>query len=432
MNREIADATRTAAAEDSSSPAAGSADTVALDPPLVAGTVLADRYRLLRPVGRGGMGSVWEAEHLTLGTPVAIKLIHQERANDELTRSRFLREARAAATLRSPNVVQIFDYGLHEGTPYIAMELMSGESLADRLERGGMSPDETLRLMQGVFRAIAKAHAMELVHRDLKPDNIFIVPGPDGGVAKVLDFGIAKGLGPGPKLDATTQTGAILGTPFYMSPEQLMDSSVVDTRTDLWALAVIVYECIVGKRPFSAESVPELAVKLWSGDPVVPSAAAEVPAGFDGWFARATKREPSARFETAEEMLSELGQALRGELASTPEARPPRSRLFLLGATVVAAAVATALALRPDPPDPVQAPAPIEHAEPVVAGPPAASKPDAGSVPAPIVEAPAEPNTPQAEPEPSAPVSKKRKRPKKRRDGAKKNDKGFDVKELEF
>jgi serine/threonine-protein kinase len=181
--------------------------------------VLADRYRLVRRIGTGGMGSVWEAEHLALASKLAIKLINPAHVDDERARNRFLGEAQAAATLKSPHVVQIFDYGVHEGTPYIAMELLAGESLSDRLSRRRrLSPEQTLELVTQVGRAVTKAHESGVVHRDLKPDNIFLVEGEHGEIAKVLDFGIAK-RAVDVSLDATTKTGGMLGTPYYMSPE---------------------------------------------------------------------------------------------------------------------------------------------------------------------------------------------------------------------
>ena len=155
--------------------------------------VLAGKYRLIRQLGKGGMGSVWYAEHLALESPVAIKLIDPEIANNPEALSRFFREAKAAASLRSPHVVQILDHGVDGDTPYIAMEVLEGESLATRLDRTKrLSPAETSRIVTQVARALARAHEASIVHRDLKPENVFLVRNDEEEIAKVLDFGIAK------------------------------------------------------------------------------------------------------------------------------------------------------------------------------------------------------------------------------------------------
>ncbi|MCA9299521.1 MAG: serine/threonine protein kinase, partial [Phycisphaerales bacterium] len=277
------------------------------------GSVLAERYRLIERVGHGGMGTIWRGEHLALGTPVAIKLINPALVDDPDARDRFVREARAAATIRSPHVVQIFDYGVDDGTPYIAMELLEGESLAERLQRAGaLAPEVTLRILTHVLRAITKAHEEGVVHRDLKPANVFLVEDDGAEIAKVLDFGVAKGLD-GARLGTTTNTGMVLGTPHYMSPEQMMRSGTVDTQVDLWAVAIIAYECLLGRRPFEAQTLGELTVAVLVEAAPVPSQQGDVPAGFDAWFARATDRDPTRRFADATLMLEALEAALRGD-----------------------------------------------------------------------------------------------------------------------
>ncbi len=184
--------------------------------------VLADRFRLERELGRGGMGSVWLAHHLSLDIPCAVKFIDDNVDHSEELRSRFQQEARAAAKLRSPNVVQILDHGVWHGTPFIAMELLEGETLAARLEhRGQLSAGETVRLLKDVARALIKAQELGIVHRDIKPENVFIVRDADRDIAKVLDFGVAKVTRQPNMLtsDHRTRTGTVLGTPYYMSPE---------------------------------------------------------------------------------------------------------------------------------------------------------------------------------------------------------------------
>lgn len=270
----------------------------------VPGTVLAQKYKLRRLLGQGGMGSVWIAEHLSLGTDVAVKMIDPVIAQNPAHRERFVREARSAAGLRSQNVVQILDYGVDGDVPFIVMELLEGESLGDRLDREGhLVPGVAAKFITEVCRALARAHGQGIVHRDLKPDNIFLVRDPDGEYAKVLDFGIAKASGD--ESDVNTQTGTVLGTPYYMSPEQARNSKDVDSRSDLWAVGAIAYEAIVGRRPFEGE-LTEVILKICVEDLPVPSAEATVPTGFDAWFTRACARELDERFQSAKELASAL------------------------------------------------------------------------------------------------------------------------------
>src|SRR5579862_2716336 len=229
---------------------------------LAEGLVVANRFRLGQMLGRGGMGSVWRAMHLGLDVPCAVKFIEGELASLPEAQARFEREAKAAAQLRSPNVVQILDHGVCEGTPYIAMELLDGEDLEHRLERlGRLSPVETHKVMSEVCRALSKAHGMDIVHRDLKPANIFLVKDDDAEITKVLDFGIAKTrvkeLG-----GSATKTGAMLGTPYYMSPEQAQGTRAVDFRSDLWSLAVIAFQCITGRLPFDSDALGDLLMRI--------------------------------------------------------------------------------------------------------------------------------------------------------------------------
>ena len=285
--------------------------------------ILAGRYRLEARLGAGGMGAIWRAEHLVLKAPVAVKLIDREAVPDEDTMARFLREAQAAATLRSPHVVQIIDYGLDGKIPFMVMELLEGENLAQRLKRmRRLSRQETARILTQVGRAVQRAHEAGIVHRDLKPENVFMVRNEDDEIAKVLDFGVAKlersNLG---QEGTRTRTGSILGTPYYMSPEQAQGNKTVDYRSDLWALGVIAFECIVGKRPFFSDGLGDLVLTICVRDLPVPSDTAPVPLGFDKWFARACNREPSQRFQSARELTEGLRDALgiEGRAFDTPE-----------------------------------------------------------------------------------------------------------------
>ena len=290
------------------------------------GEVLAGRYRLLELLGRGGMGTVWRAEHVELGSQVAVKLIGEGIATGETTLTRFKREAKAAAALSSPHVVQIFDYGVDKDLPYIAMELLRGESLAQRLKvRRTLAPPVVARLLTHVARAIDKAHKAGILHRDMKPDNVFICKGEDEDddeTVKVLDFGVAKALKPDVvgNLSSHTRTGALVGSPFYMSPEQIRGQKTIDHRGDLWSIGVIGYECVVGKRPFDGESIGDLVMAVCSDPIPVPSERGCKLAGFDAWFAKACARDPNERFTSARDMANAF-RALTGEGVLDEETR---------------------------------------------------------------------------------------------------------------
>src|SRR5690606_14625384 len=231
--------------------------------------------------------------------------------------ARFLREAKAAAALRRPHVVQILDYGMDEGSPFIVMELLEGENLAQRLKRvGRLGAADTVRIATHVGRAIGRAHEAGIVHRDLKPENVFLVHNEDEEIAKVLDFGVAKIDGLGTE-GARTRTGSILGTPYYMSPEQAQGNKTVDHRSDLWSLGVIVFECLTGKRPFFSDGLGDLVLQICVRDIPVPSQVAAVPIGFDAWFLRAVNRDPDQRFQSAREMTDALRDVLDVELRET-------------------------------------------------------------------------------------------------------------------
>lgn len=269
------------------------------------GTVLAERYRLEEKLGEGAMGSVWRAEHLMLGSMVAIKVLDESIAQHKIALARFLREARAAASLKSVHVVQIHDYGVDERVPYIAMEYLDGETLGTRLQQvSHLSPEDTALMITHVARGVGKAHETGVVHRDLKPDNIFLVTEDDEEYAKVLDFGVAKA-GEGVFAATLTSAGKLLGTPAYMSAEQAAGRHV-DHRTDIWAMAVIAFECLTGELPFMGDDLPDLLHAIHDGPIPVPSRLAPVPPGFDAWFARGVARNVDDRFYTAKELATEL------------------------------------------------------------------------------------------------------------------------------
>ena len=291
------------------------------DPPVPQG-VVAGKYRLTRLLGRGGMGAVWEGTHTSLGARVAVKFIDAEYADSPEARSRFENEARAAARLRSRHVVEVYDHGVSDdGRPFIVMEFLQGEPLDKRLDRLGRLPArETAQIVVQICRALAKAHAANIVHRDLKPENVFLVWDDEErtDVVKVVDFGIAKFNDASMNSSSATRTGSLLGTPHYMSPEQARGLRSVDSRSDLWSVAVIAYRCIVGVLPFEGEAVGDLLVKLCTAQVPVPSQIApDVPPSFDAWLAKALTRDPAQRFQTAAQLSESLaavcGLVVRGQ-----------------------------------------------------------------------------------------------------------------------
>jgi len=290
----------------------------------VQGQVIADRYQLEREIGKGAMGSVWLSKHLTLGTSVAVKLIAVEAARGADSLARFAREAQLAARIRSRHVVQVLDHGHHDDLPYIVMEYLEGESLRARLDTAGrLDQAETTTIIRHVARALTHAHGVGLVHRDIKPENIFITAGEEEGekVYKVLDFGVAKvtdelahcGVDP-------TRTGAMLGTPYYLSPEQARGLKTLDFRSDLWALGVLAFECLAGKLPFAAPALGPLIAQITMAPiPVLSQTApdAGITPQLDDWMSRALCRDPDGRFGSAKEMAQAFATAM-GVSTSTP------------------------------------------------------------------------------------------------------------------
>jgi eukaryotic-like serine/threonine-protein kinase len=271
------------------------------------GLRIGQNVRLERQLGQGGMGSVWVADHLTLNTKVAVKFISADVFKQPELITRFTREATAAAQIKSPHVVQIFDHGVSaDGHPYMVMELLEGEDLGKRIERcGAVMPADLASIISQVCKALSKAHSLGIVHRDIKPDNIFLTESDGDLFVKVLDFGIAKRV----QADAMhmTSTGAMVGTPSYMSPEQVLSSKDVDPRSDLWSVGVVAYHALTGWLPFRAETLGALCVAINAGSFPLPSQLRpELGAAFDAWFQRAIAREPADRFVTAREMAEAL------------------------------------------------------------------------------------------------------------------------------
>jgi serine/threonine-protein kinase len=279
------------------------------------GAVFAGKFQLIEMLGRGGMGSVWKAQDLLLGRLIAIKFIRLVRGADDEeamaeARVRFEREARAAAQIRSRHVVQIYEYGFDGDVPYIAMELLTGETLSQRLDRmGRLAPADAARIMEQVAKALDPAHAAGIVHRDLKPANIFLAREDNEEVVKILDFGVAKAAGQ--DLDGeTTATGRLVGSPYYMSPEQARGSRVLDGRSDLWSIGVILFRALTGQKAFAGDSLGAVMVQILTEPIPRPSEMApDLPWQIDRFFERALAREASHRFQTAGEMARAFSAA---------------------------------------------------------------------------------------------------------------------------
>jgi serine/threonine-protein kinase len=273
------------------------------------------------------MGSVWLASHLGLGIPCAVKFVEGEWRKQPEMVARFEREAKVEAQLRSPHVVHVLDHGVWNGTPYIAMEYLEGDALAQRLERvRRLDFPATHRLVAHVARALTRAHAIGIVHRDLKPENIFLVPGDEGEIAKVLDFGVAKWSSDW-AVDNVTKTGLLVGTPLYMSPEQARGTKQIDFRADLWSVAVITYQCLTGQLPFLSDGLGDLLAKIMFEPIPTPSAVMpSLPPEFDTWWQRAASRDVTQRFQSAKEMADTLAIALRVPTPIAVAEAPPGFR----------------------------------------------------------------------------------------------------------
>lgn len=298
------------------------------------GTVLAGKYRITREIGRGGMASVYEAENVDIGKRVAIKVLAQELTTSSVVVERFLREARAAAAIRSPYICDVYDSGkLEDDRPFLVLELLEGESLFERLSVVPyLDVKTTVTLVTQVCRGLTKAHAANIVHRDLKPENIFLSKDEEGHlVSKILDFGLAKFYAPlanESKAQARlTREGAVFGTPAYMSPEQVRGQGAVDHRADLWALGCITYECLTGKTVWKTEQGVAMTFAQIASSPLPNplDVRPDLPQAFMGWFEKALSRDIEKRFQSAKELSEALTQVFGTGRTSLPEVEKIRS-----------------------------------------------------------------------------------------------------------
>jgi serine/threonine-protein kinase len=300
----------------------GAADTPSDE---VIGKTIAGKYKILRMIGRGGMGSVYEAEHLALGKHVAIKFVMREYADDETVSNRFAREARAASVVESPHIVTVFDVGNDDGRPYFVMELLRGEDLGSRLRREHRIPMAlALHVIAQTLRGLSRAHEAGIVHRDLKPDNLFLCDSEtdaEGVQVKIVDFGISKIK----KAHAATMPlaltghGTVLGTPFYMAPEQAQAKPDVDERADLYGVGAILFECLTGRPPHTGNSYEQVILAICMTDaPDLRTLAPNTPASVCAFVKRSLERDPIQRFKTARLMLSSLHEIAPEERKRVP------------------------------------------------------------------------------------------------------------------
>jgi serine/threonine protein kinase/O-acetyl-ADP-ribose deacetylase (regulator of RNase III) len=287
-----------------------------------AGDYVTPTVRLLTRLRSGGMGTVWIAEHLALGTRVAVKLMKPELQASAEYLERFRREAQVTARIPSPHVVHLLDFGnTAGGEPYLVMELLEGETLRERIQRlGPLSTRDAVHVVRQAANALAAAHALAVVHRDVKPDNLFLIDVGGEPFVKVLDFGLVK---PPPGAYAPiTDPSAWMGTPAYIGPEQSYSAKDVDHRADVWALGVVAFEALTGRTPFPGETHWAQVRAMISGEFLQPSAIrADLPAGVDAWAARAFHKELEQRFGSAHELARALEEAVAAApIRPVPEA----------------------------------------------------------------------------------------------------------------
>ncbi|MBI5486885.1 MAG: serine/threonine protein kinase [Deltaproteobacteria bacterium] len=308
------------------------AETIQTFPDPLIGQVVSDRYRLVSLLGRGGMGAVYRAEHVAIGKPVALKILHGTLGQRKEVLQRFRREAEAASKLMHIHTVQVFDYGHWRGLTYLVMEYLRGSDLAAVIRQEGRLPwHRTMSIVAQVCDSLAEAHAMGIVHRDLKPENILLVPRaghPD--FVKVVDFGLAKIRDDKQALD-TTGDGSLLGTPFYMSPEQIRGEQV-DSRADVYAIGGVIYRCLTGLPPFEAPTPFAVLTKHLNEALTLPGIrvpGAGIPPAVDALVAKAMAKDPAQRYRGAAELRLAVNEvvALLTTPGTTPTLVPAASEL---------------------------------------------------------------------------------------------------------
>jgi serine/threonine-protein kinase len=287
------------------------------------GAVLNGRWKIVKLLGEGGMGAVYEADGTRGEGKRALKLLHPEFVKEPIITQRFFAEATTAQQLHHANIARVFEHATAEdGTPYLVMELLEGIPVVRYVEDGKpMPPEQAAPIVHGVLQALTVAHTARIVHRDLKPDNLFLVRDARGSwIVKVLDFGIAKVMDAAGGMGQKTKTGVLLGTPGYMSPEQIKNAKAVDPRSDLWSAGVLFYELLTARQPFHADNeFARMTAVLTQPMRPIGSVLPHL-AGWQPFFDRALAKDLSARFQTAEEMAAALLAVARGGAMPTPGA----------------------------------------------------------------------------------------------------------------
>jgi len=331
--------------------------------PLV-GAVLADRYQIVRRIGEGGMGAVYEAKHTVIGKRVAVKVLLEKFLAKSDFVARLLQEARLASSIGHEHIVDVTDFGTtSDGRSFVVMEFLDGESLAELAMREAPLPiDRSVGIARQVASALGAAHAKGIFHRDVKPENIYLVKRGDADFVKVVDFGISKAVKPGGDEGGEgyrlTHTGLLLGTPLYMSPEQARGEEDLDHRVDIWALGVLLYECLTGEVPFRANNYLGIISQVLTHEPTPPSKLRPelgISGAVEAVVMRAMQKDRTRRYQTMAELESDLERLLAGDQnvgvvpgaasAATKAAPAPRRwPLLALGGAVLVAAIAIDLA----------------------------------------------------------------------------------------
>jgi serine/threonine protein kinase len=327
--------------------------------PLV-GTVLAERYEIVRRIGEGGMGAVYEARHTVIGKRVAVKVLLEKFLEKPELVARLLQEARLASSIGHEHIVDVTDFGTTvDGRAFVVMEYLEGESLAELVIRDAPLPVErSLRMVRQVAGALGAAHAKGIVHRDVKPENVYLVQRGEADFIKVVDFGVSKAVHvreEGPEWQRLTRTGMVLGTPLYMSPEQARGGEDVDARADIWAVGVMLYECLTGEVPFRAHNYLGVISQVLTEKAVPPSRLRPelgIPVAVEAVVMRALEKDRDRRYQHMADLERDLERVLDGDqnvgLATAPELPAPlpgRHRWHLGAAAVLVIAIGVAIAL---------------------------------------------------------------------------------------
>jgi serine/threonine-protein kinase len=338
----------------------GTAEPLRVDQ--LVGTVLAERYEIVRRIGEGGMGAVYEARHTVIGKRVAVKVLLEKFLEKPDLVARLLQEARLASSIGHENIVDVTDFGTTtDGRAFVVMEFLEGESLAQLVIRDAPLPVErSLRITRQVASALGAAHAKGIVHRDVKPENVYLVRRGDADFVKVVDFGVSKAVhatDESPEWQRLTRTGMVLGTPLYMSPEQARGGEDVDSRADIWAVGVMLYECLTGEVPFRAPNYLGVISQVLTKEATSPTGLRPelgIPPAVETVVMRALEKDRDRRYQRMSELEHDLDRILGGDhdiasRAAGPETPPApaasRTRWHLAVAAVLVIGVGVAVAL---------------------------------------------------------------------------------------